>query len=51
MNTETPRVFRMTSEEYEVKTLDLRDFTLARFLKSKKVKTKFFETRTEFYPA
>ena len=50
-NTKTPRVFRITSEEYEVKTLaDLRDFRLARFLKVKsKKKKKVFETRAEFF--
>ena len=49
-NTKTPRVFRITSEEYEVKTLaDLRDFRLARFLKVKSKKKKVFETRAEFF--
>jgi hypothetical protein len=32
MNTETPAVFRITSEESEVKSIaDLRDFKLAQF--------------------
>ena len=51
-NTETPRVFRMTSEVYEVKTLaDLRDFRLGAIFKKYKEKREKFSKRAPSFPS